>query len=111
MKISWFGLLRTGPALKSAIEKMTGTPGALESKQNWYNLVKASLALLAVCGIAAAKEFSDSDIAFISGTAAVAVPAALTLLDAGANFYLRIRKPDSKEALAKRKSDAAVRQG
>jgi len=104
-KISWLKLLRTAPALKSAVEKMTGTPGALESAQNWYNLAKAGVALAVVCGFIGADVISDGDIGAVSSLLAVVVPGVLTLLDAGAQIYLRIRKPDSKDALAKRAGD------
>ncbi len=102
MKISWLGLLRTGPALKTAVEKMTGTPGALSSDQNWYNLIKAIVALLTVCGVAAAGTLTNADLVNISGVAAVGVPAVLTLLDGIAQIWLKTRKPDAKEMLAKR---------
>lgn len=100
-KISWFQLLRTAPAVKRAVEKMS-TPGALESDQNYYNLLKAVFALLSVCGVAGVAEFTDADLGSISAIAAIAVPASLTFIDAAVNFWLRVRKPDSKEALAKR---------
>ena len=102
MKISWLGLLRTGPALKSAVEKMTGTPGALKSDQNWYNLIKAGAALLTVCGVVAAGTLTDADVKNISEVAAIGIPAVLTLFDGVAQIWLRTRKPDAKELLAKR---------
>lgn len=102
MKISWFGLLKTAPALKDALEKMTKTPGAYTSDQNWYNLIKAGVALLTVCGVVGIKELTDADITFLSGAAAIAVPAVLTVMDAVVNIWLKVRKPDAKEMLAKR---------
>lgn len=101
-KISWIGLLRTAPGLKSAVEKMTKTPGALESDQNWYNVITALLSFLAVCGVVATDILKPEEIKTISALAAVGIPAILTIIDRVAQLWLRTRKPDAKEILAKR---------
>lgn len=103
MGISLIGLLRTGPGLKYAIEAMTKTPGALESKQNWVNLIKCLIAVLAICGFTAVKTLTDADISFLGDAAVWAALGIPWLLDGGAQIWLRIRKPDSKAALANRK--------
>ena len=99
MAIGWLKLLKAAPAAKKAMDAIVA-PGASESAQNWYNVVKAALTVATACGLYVV--LSDEEIQTISSLLALAVPAVLTLCDMVANLWLRMRKEDSREALQKR---------
>lgn len=102
MKISWLKMLRAAPAAKKAMDAIVA-PGASESAQNWYNVVKAAVTVAAACGLYVV--LSDEEIQTISSLLALAVPAVLTICDTVANLWLRMRSEDSREALLKRRDN------
>ena len=102
MKIAWLKMLRAAPAAKKAMDAIVA-PGASESAQNWYNVIKAGVTVAAASGLYVV--LSDEEIKTISSMLALAVPAVLTIFDTVANLWLRMRKDDSREALLKRRGE------
>lgn len=100
MAISWLKLIKAGPAAKKAMDAIVA-PGASESAQNWYNVIKAGITVATAFGLYVV--LSDEEIQTISSLLALAVPAVLTLFDTVANLWLRMRKEDSRQTLLKRR--------
>lgn len=89
MKMSWWQLFKAAPEIRDAIAPINESKDWYKSQSILYQLIKAGATLAAALGIYGA--LSTEDIQTISTALAVAIPAVLTLCDALAAIWLRLR--------------------